>query len=101
MKIRTKYFTPPTGEGFGIELIVSVIKLCSIYLHTFHKGSDGIVSFALDGNPLDIQQLDLIMNCLGGIGVLNQLENAVATELLLHGEEGFGTCVHGLEEYVT
>ena len=92
---------PPMGEGFGLDFIVSAIKLCSICLETFHKGSDGLVVVELDGHTLDVQQLELSITFLGGSGVLNLLKNVVDTNILLHGEEGFGAGVHGLEESVT
>ena len=84
------------GEEFGIDLIISVIKLCSICLEMCHKVSNGLVAIALDGNSLGVQQLELSIIFLGGSGVLNRLEYAVATEMFIHGEEIFGTCAHGL-----
>ena len=101
LKIRTKSFTPPTGEGFGLYSVVSAIKFCSICLYTCRKGSDGIVVGVIYGHPLDVQQLDLCIIFLSGSGVLNGLENAASTDMLLYGEEGFGAGVHELEEYVT
>ena len=91
----------PTGEGFGLEFVVSATKLCSICLDTFRKGSDGIGGGAIDGHPLDVQKLDLCIIFLSESGVLNGLENSVSTELLIYGEENFGADVHNLEEYVT
>ena len=100
-EIRTNAFTPPTGEGFGREFVVSAIKLCSICLETCRKGYDGIGGDALDGHPLDVQQLDLWIRFLNGSGVLNELENVVSTEMLLYGEEGFGAGIHDLGESFT
>ena len=71
LKTRTKAFTPPTGESFGLDFIVRAIKLCSICLDIFRKGSDGLVGGALDGHPLNVQQLDICIRCLSGSRFLN------------------------------
>ena len=62
------------------------------------KGYDGIVAFSLGIFPLDVQQLRLIIIFLGESGVLNQLEDVVPNEMFIHGEDGFGTWVRGLED---
>ena len=85
------------GRLFGLDFIVSAIKFFIICLDTCRKGSGGIVSVSLDGHLLYVQQLNISIIFLGGSVVLNRLENAVATELFLYGEESFGTCVHGLD----
>ena len=92
---------PPTGKGFGLDFVVSAIKLCSIRLYTCHKGSDRLCGGALDGHQLDVQQLNLCIIFLSGSGVLNGLENVVSTEMILYNEELFGAVVHDLEESVT
>ena len=74
--------------------------MCSIRLDTCRKGSDGLDGGALDGHPLFVQHIDLCIRFLSGSGVLNELENAVYTALLLYGEEGFGTGVNNLEESI-
>ena len=86
MAIRTKVFTPQTGEGFGLDFVVSAIKLCSLCLDTCRKASDGLGGGALDGHPLDLHHIYLCIGFLSGSGVLNGLENTVSTELLLYGK---------------
>ena len=92
---------PPTGEGFGLDFIVSDIKLGRIRLYTCCKGSDGLGGGAIDVHPLYAQQLNPCIRFLSASGLLNGIENAVSTELILYGEEGFGAGFHDLEEYVT
>ena len=85
------------GEGFGLNFLVSVIKLCNICLDMYRKGYDGLVVGALVGHPLYVQQLDLCIRFLSGSEVLNGLENAVSTDLLLYSEEVFGAGVYDHE----
>ena len=62
-------------------------------MDTCHKGSYGLGVGALDGNSLDVQKLELCIIFLGGSRVLNGLENALATELILYDEEGAFWCL--------
>ena len=66
-------FMPPTSNGFGLDFVVSYIKLCSIYLDMLRKGSDRLGGGELDSHPLDVHQLDICIIFLSGRGVLNGL----------------------------